>query len=102
MKVAVCIYSTLIHGMEISFGSFTRFQVLKGQFAIAFQGNPFDVMLFFHGMGNGSNVDFQVSINILERRYVFFLCRIDRASDEVSQFLTIIDTAVRDLSSRKY
>ena len=102
MEIAVGVNFTGIACFKQSFRFFTRLQVVEVDTAVINQGNPFDVMLFFHGMGNGSNVDFQVSINFLERRYVFFLCRIDRASDEVSQFLTIIDNAVRDLSSRKY
>ena len=102
MEIAVGVNFTGIARFKRSFRFFTRFQVMEVDAAVINQGNPFNVVLFFHRMGNRSDVNFQVSIDFLERRYVFFLCRIDRAGDEMGQFLAIIDNAVRSLSSREY
>lgn len=102
VKVAVGVDFTGIARFERSFRFFTRFQVVEVDATVIDQGNPFDIMLFFHGMGNGADVDFQVSIDFLESRYVFFLCCIDRAGDEMGQFLAIINDRFRSLSACEY
>lgn len=102
VKVAVGVDFTGIVRFERSFRFFTRFQVVEMDSTVIDQGNPFDIMLFFHGMGNGADMDFQMSIDFLESRYVFFLRCIDRAGDEMGQFLAIVDDRFRSLSACEY
>ena len=102
VKVAVGVNFAGIARFERSFRFFTRFEVVEVDATVIYEGNPFNIMLIFHGMGDGTDVDFQVSIDFLESRYVFFLCRIDRAGDKMGQFLAIIDNRFRSLSACEY
>ena len=79
MQIAVCIYGHGLNagGMEDCFGSFAGSECLTAAAVFQLQVNPFNVMLFQHGVngaaylyfygvafnGNGRNVLFQAGVN---------------------------------------
>ena len=76
---------------------FTRFEITDIYAFIIDQGNPFNIVFFFHRMNDRADLNFQMVVNLLDTRYVFFLCCINRASDEMRQFLACINDFFRCL-----
>ena len=102
MEVAVCIDFAGIACFKFSLRFFTGFEVTDVDAVVIDKGNPFDVMLFFHRVCHRTDVDFQVAIDFLDSRYVFFFSCIDGIGDKVRQFLTGIDEFFRYLCAYRY
>ena len=87
---------------QIQLRFFTGFQVADVDAVVIDESNPFDVMLFFHRVCHRTDMDFQVAIDFLDSRYVFFFSCVDSVGDEMSQFLAGIDEFFRYLRAYRY
>jgi len=90
VKIAVFPHSrTLVNAAEIRFGSLTGFEKFPVRGAVS--GNdlyPFDVMLFFHGMGDFADLGFDSMIRFADCGDMFFLGRIGSIFLELGHFLS--------------
>ncbi len=99
VQVAIRVDFAAVAGFKIGLRCFSGFQVMEMDSRFIDESDPFDIVLFFHGMSDRTDRYIQVAIDFLESRYVFFMSCIDRASREMSQLLAIIYDFFRSLSS---